>query len=491
MRKSPMAGSPMSPRSPKANSSPSHKRNMAAAASGSRTPRSHAQYLHSVRQKIPLILRSLSMDQQDESTLTDLTLNTDSPGNIRNMGSGDSSLSGGVQYSSLNPTVDFTISKKTVDALGLIVCGGYSRDQAVAQLSSLFPVLNGSADHDASMHSKESFQDADVLPTIAFSELSAWINVHMSMNDTLYPVSVSPSYGSIPCSPTTRDMPHISAMSATDADAGKDSPSNASLKAQQPSRTVNTVSSLSRSKPTIINGCSTTVINVIGSLVPSKNSFRKYRSMSFERADSGSQSAHDLRAASHSSRLEHVLSDSDSDKTSPIALSRPRNHSDASQEEHLFDEMTRNNTEDIELWMRNNNNYLSKPESMLPPLYLNLCTRAKLYLISPYHSATITGCSDCEIVIGAVFGAVIVSNCERVKITVACRKLLILNCLDCAFNVATLTTTIITGDCRSIVVGMLIFFVLCFSCGDSLSAQFRSIFLQVPTTHPTETCATT
>lgn len=454
---SPMSGTPMSPRSPKANSSPAHKRAQAATmASGSRTPRSHAQYLHSVRQKIPLILRSLSMDQQDESTLTDLTTSIDTPGNIRNNGSEGGA---GVQYSSINPTVDFAIAKKTVDALGLIVCGGYSRDQAVPHLSSLFPVLNGS-EHDTAMRqSKEIFSDAEALPTIAFSELSAWINVHMSMNDTLYPVSVSPSYGPIPCSPTSRDMPHISAMNATDADtAGKDSLSNASSKAQQPSRTVNTVSSLSRSKPTIINGCSTTVIHVIGSLMTAKSSFRKYRSMSFDREMSASGSAHDLRANSTSARLEHVLSDSDSDKTSPLGPSRPRNHSDASQEEHgLFDDMSRNNTEDIELWMRNNNNYLSKPETMLPPLYLNVCTRAKLYLISPYHSATITGCSDCEIVIGAVFGAVIVSNCERVKITVACRKLLILNCLDCAFNVATLTTTIIAGDCRSLVIGKISF----------------------------------
>uniref|UniRef100_A0A7S3MFR8 C-CAP/cofactor C-like domain-containing protein n=1 Tax=Spumella elongata TaxID=89044 RepID=A0A7S3MFR8_9STRA len=392
------------------------------------------------------------MDQQDESTLTDLTLSIDTPGNIRNNGS-EGNNGGNVPYSSINPTVDFAIAKKTVDALGLIVCGGYSRDQAVPQLSSLFPVLNGSEESSVMRQGKGPFAE---LPTIAFSELSAWINVHMSMNDTLYPVSVSPSYGAIPCSPTTRDMPHISTMSATDADAaGKDSPSTAREKAQQPSRTVNTVTSLSRSKPTIINGCSTTVIHVIGGLTTAKSSFRKYRSMSFERTESN-HSAHNLRTTSDNNMREHVLSDSDSDKTSPLGPGRQRgdtSHSDNSFDDiNLFDDTARH-AEDIEMWMRNNNNYLSKPETMLPPLYLNLCTRAKMYLISPYHSATITGCSDCEIVVGAVFGALIVSNCERVKITAACRKLLVLNCLDCAFNVATLTTTIIAGDCRSLVVG--------------------------------------
>lgn len=456
-----MSGSPLSPRSPKANQSPANKRTISspsAVATGARTPRSHAQYLHSVRQKIPLILRSLSIDQQDESTMTDLTLSIDTPGNIRN-GGGDGS--GGVQYSSMNHSVDFAISRKTVDALGLIVCGGYSRDQAVTSLSSLFPAFSThAADTDTAMRSsKETFEDAGAGGnTISFSELSAWINVHMSMNDTLYPVSVSPSYGSIPCSPTARDMPHISAMSATEADASKDSSGAANNKVQQPSRTINTVPSLSRSKPTIINGCSTTVVHVIGGALTSKNSFRKYKSMSFDKTESHNLSGHDLRASAKAER-EHVFSDSDSDKTSPLGQARPRNLSTQSDlsfdDAGMTDEFSRTG-EDFEALMRSNTSYLSRPELMLPPLYLNLCTRAKMYLISPYHSATITGCSDCEIVIGAVFGAVIVSNCERVQITCACRKLLVTGSQDCALNVATLTTTIIAGDCRGVVIGRLI-----------------------------------
>jgi hypothetical protein len=440
----------MSPRSPKASQSPANKRAAATVSSGAKTPRSNAQYLHSVRQKIPLILRSLSIDQQDDSTMTDLTLSIDTPGNPRN-GGGEGS--GGQMYSSMNHTVDFAISKKTVDALGLIVCGGYSRDQAVPNLSALFPAFHGpSESHEHAMRtSKETFDDADAAPTIPFSELSSWINVHMSMNDMLYPVSVSPSYGSIPCSPTSREMPHISTMSATDADASKESANV--FKAQQPSRTVNPVSSLSRSKPTIINGCSTTVVHVIGGgLMSTKNSFRKYKSMSFDKTEA-SQSAHEIKVPAGVVRNEHVLSDSDSDKTSPVGHGRPRNHSDGSADEHgMMDDYARN-AEDIEALMRNQTSYLSHPEQMLPPLYLNLCTKAKLYLISPYHSASITGCSDCEIVIGAVFGAVIVSGCERVKITCACRKLLVLSSVDCSINVATLTTTIIAGDCRGVTIG--------------------------------------
>lgn len=49
----------------------------------------------------------------------------------------------------------------------------------------------------------------------------------------------------------------------------------------------------------------------------------------------------------------------------------------------------------------------TRPELSLPQLFLNHCNKAKLYLISPYYSAAVNGCVDCEIVVGAVFGAVI------------------------------------------------------------------------------------
>ena len=448
-RKSPLSGSPMSPRSPKASQSPANKRSMAVSPQA-KTPRSNAQHLHSVRQKIPLILRSLSSEHLDDTMLTDLTMNIDTPPH--------GNQAGEAQYSEGNQSSDFSISRKTLDALGLIICGGFSRDQAVPTLSQLYPTFHTTGEHD-------SGKECDDSTTVPFSELSGWINGHMSMNDLLYPVSVSPSYGAIPCSPTSRDMAHISAMNATDADANKEGPNSLASKQQQPCRTINPVSSLSRAKPTIINGCSTTVVHIIGgTMMSAKNSFRRMRSMSMDKSEAG-HSGHDLK---HVLRNEH--SDSDSDKTSPLGHTRPRNLSTQSSDfsyhfdDHgMMSEDSNRAAEDIEGLMRNNTSYLSRPELMLPPLFLNLCTKAKLYLISPYHSASITGCSDCEIVIGAVFGAVIVSGCERVKITCACRKLVIVNSLDCSFNVATLTTTIIVGDCRGMVVGKLPTLLLGFS----------------------------
>jgi hypothetical protein len=56
-------------------------------------------------------------------------------------------------------------------------------------------------------------------------------------------------------------------------------------------------------------------------------------------------------------------------------------------------------------------------------------------------------------VIGAVAGVVVVSGCERLRLSVACRKLVAHNCLECEFSVATLSPSIISGDTRSLVFG--------------------------------------
>lgn len=431
----------------------------------------------------------------------------------------------------------------------------------------------------------------------------------MSMNDTLYPVSVSPSYGAIPCSPTAKDhilhSSNISAMSPSEVEAtakeaginnnignGSNSSSGNTTgsltnryqqQQQQPSRIFNAIPSLSRSTPTVINGCSTTVVHIVGTSSVSRNSsfrrnnssnIRSVSSMSIDKLDinattnvggrttsnsvslfdiSGGLTSSDdlqqlLQLGSGSNDSYHATGGSSSSgggnnsaattiggsqqqqqhkerslelppssptngggSTSPVrsvgvlspgsgSHNRPRNFSSsysdnggddpnsssssAMLDDHLLLQSLRGHTssmEDEEMIMLSRSNssvlfnsnssrgdsshlfqqdfglttssYLTRPDLMLPPLFLNTCSRAKLYLISPYHSASIVGCTDCDIVIGTVFGAVMVSNCERVRITCACRKLIIVNCLDCAFHIATLTTTILSGDCRGIVIG--------------------------------------
>lgn len=79
--------------------------------------KSSAQYLHSVKQKIPLILRALCIEQQEglDDTMTDLTMYADG---------------GGFHLPFIR--TEFFVNKRAVDALGLIICGGLSRDQSVS-----------------------------------------------------------------------------------------------------------------------------------------------------------------------------------------------------------------------------------------------------------------------------------------------------------------------------------------------------------------------
>jgi hypothetical protein len=134
-RKFPSVGSPQSPRSPKQSPKPSSPSSRGGASptngtnspkrsffNNSRTPRSTAQYLHSVRQKIPVILRALCSDLDGQfDTLQVATPHTPEK-------DGDSDKSGSQLGSGL---VDFAVARKIIDALGLIVCGGHSRDEHV------------------------------------------------------------------------------------------------------------------------------------------------------------------------------------------------------------------------------------------------------------------------------------------------------------------------------------------------------------------------
>lgn len=111
-RKHPSMGSPLSPRSPKSQSlspnSEAAKKNRVV-----RTPRSMAQYLHVVRQKIPVILKALS--SEDDMGLEGIAHFTPEKNSDELPGA----------------LLDFPVSRKAIDALGLIVCGGRSRDEHV------------------------------------------------------------------------------------------------------------------------------------------------------------------------------------------------------------------------------------------------------------------------------------------------------------------------------------------------------------------------
>ena len=85
----------------------------------------------------------------------------------------------------------------------------------------------------------------------------------------------------------------------------------------------------------------------------------------------------------------------------------------------------------------------------LRDLHVNHCHDAHLYLLEPYRFATVFGCTDCTIVVGAVKGMLRVVGCERVQVIAACRRLYISSCVDSIFPVFSASHPILAGDNRA------------------------------------------
>jgi hypothetical protein len=242
------------------------------------------------------------------------------------------------------------------------------------------------------------------------------------MNDLLYPVSITP-FGLQKDGSNGLDLDSF----AKDA------------KSHQPHKQITPLTSLTRYSPTVINGSSSTIIHAT-SMAPSRQS-------SFRRG-SRTQDA-SLTPKQHSSS-GIILTDCEDQEMFIDPIQSPGSSPNPSR---VFVSLSRDEEHGDEFITPMGLSY--KPETSLPQLFVSYCNKANLYMISPYYSASVTGCIDTTIFIGAVYGAVIVNGCERLKITCACRKLIIMNCLDCEFNVATLSTTIVLGDSRNLTMGKL------------------------------------
>ncbi|GAU23445.1 hypothetical protein TSUD_331430 [Trifolium subterraneum] len=78
-------------------------------------------------------------------------------------------------------------------------------------------------------------------------------------------------------------------------------------------------------------------------------------------------------------------------------------------------------------------------------LVLN-CHESAIYILAPLRYATIYGCSDATIFIGAVGKAVRVEHCERVHVIVAAKRICIANCRECVFFLGVNQQPLIVGD---------------------------------------------
>ncbi|KAJ3679031.1 hypothetical protein LUZ60_017042 [Juncus effusus] len=74
------------------------------------------------------------------------------------------------------------------------------------------------------------------------------------------------------------------------------------------------------------------------------------------------------------------------------------------------------------------------------------CHDSVIYILAPVSYATVYGCSDTTIVLGAIGKAVKVEHCERVQIIAATKRICIANCRECIFYLGVNHRPLIVGD---------------------------------------------
>ncbi|XP_009629812.1 uncharacterized protein LOC107809696 [Nicotiana tabacum] len=74
------------------------------------------------------------------------------------------------------------------------------------------------------------------------------------------------------------------------------------------------------------------------------------------------------------------------------------------------------------------------------------CHESVIYILAPLKYATVYGCSDATIVLGAVGKAVRIEHCERVHVIAAAKRICIANCRECIFFLGVNQTPLLVGD---------------------------------------------
>ncbi|CAL9236580.1 unnamed protein product [Arabidopsis halleri] len=74
------------------------------------------------------------------------------------------------------------------------------------------------------------------------------------------------------------------------------------------------------------------------------------------------------------------------------------------------------------------------------------CHDSVIYLLAPLRYATVYGCSDSTIILGATGKAVRVEHCERVHVIVATKRICIANCRECVLFLGVNQRPLIVGD---------------------------------------------
>lgn len=104
---------------------------------------------------------------------------------------------------------------------------------------------------------------------------------------------------------------------------------------------------------------------------------------------------------------------------------------------------------------------VAKGEDDFPDGVLRItdCHDSVIYALAPLQYASITCCSDCTVVVGAVGRMLRVERCERLQLIAGCVRICISSCHDCVFYLGVNRPPLLLGDNRFIQVGCT------YSCG--------------------------
>ncbi|CAA0812711.1 Tubulin binding cofactor C domain-containing protein [Striga hermonthica] len=100
------------------------------------------------------------------------------------------------------------------------------------------------------------------------------------------------------------------------------------------------------------------------------------------------------------------------------------------------------------------------------------CHESVIYILAPMRYATVYGCSDATIVLGAVGKAVRVEHCERVHLITAARRICIANCRECLFFLGVNQPPLLVGDNHKLQAGLSL-------CGFFFVAPYNTFYSQL------------
>lgn len=403
---------PLSPRSPRQSSSP-----IRSPMRGLPGYKSSAQHISFVREKLSTVVHALSL----QDTVPGEHSESEGPGSRR---PSEDSISS--DKTTLGMFASTHLSQASMDAMGLVLGGGDDHSE-VRNLSSLFPVPPTEFDDDCGAEGEdESGVVGSRAGLIGCSEAIEWVETHLQLNEYMYPpcpISATGSLSSGQASPVSSPRQHVAADERAVSGMmmmGMEGETAGHHLHSAPSRKIVPLSSPHAREPfCVVNGSSSTIFHILtmgkeeaGSDVPVPS---KLRSISGE-----------MVLSSPGGGMTSVRSEDD--------LLEAFRHTPSGQGR---DESASPNTVNRQFGLAQ----------------LHGCMRMTIYLLGAYSTVNISSCIDCEIVVGAVAGSIVMNSCERVRVTVACRKMVLWSCHDCDIRLATLTPTLLTGDCRKLVFG--------------------------------------